>query len=101
MASVGIQKLLAQEPAPALRCGTEGRPRHQRRRGGNGDGNRDGDGDGNEDEYRTGAGTRTITEMEVEVRERLGTFEVVIEVSRKTRERGRRQRLTSNHSRET
>ena len=37
-------------------------------------------------------------EMKLEGRESLGTSEVVKEVGRKTREGGRRQRVTSNHS---
>ena len=40
-----------------------------------------------------------IIERRVEGRESLGTYEVVIDVSRKIREAGRRQRVTSNHSR--
>ena len=48
---------------------------------------------------KTGVATRI--EMRVERGESLGTFEVEIEVGRKTREEGRRQRLTRNHSRKT
>ena len=48
---------------------------------------------------RTGARKGTIIEMVVERREGMGKFEVVIEVGRKTRERERRQRVTSDHSR--
>ena len=51
---------------------------------------------------KTGAGTRTRVEMRLERRESLGTYQVVIEVievGRKTRERGRRQRVTSSRSR--
>ena len=33
--------------------------------------------------------------------ERMGTYEIVIEVGRKTQEKGRCQRVTSNHSRGT
>ena len=51
MASAGSQQLLAQDPAPARRCGTEGRTGHQRREGGNGDGNRGGDEDENGKEH--------------------------------------------------
>ena len=39
--------------------------------------------------------------MRVEGRESLRTYEVVIEVGRKTPEGGRRQRVSSNHSRKT
>ena len=48
---------------------------------------------------RAEAGTGTRIEMKVEGRESLGTFEVVLEViemGRKTREGGRRQRITRN-----
>ena len=51
MAPAGSQQLLAQDPAPARRCVTEGRTGHQGLEGGNGHGNRHGGGDGNEDEY--------------------------------------------------
>ena len=52
-------------------------------------------------EVRTGVGTGTIIYIKVEGRESLGTSEVVLDVGRKTREGGRRQRVTSNHSRQT
>ena len=45
MAPAGSQQLRAQDPAPARRCGTEGRTERQVREGGNGDGDRDGGGD--------------------------------------------------------
>ena len=48
---------------------------------------------------KTGVGVRI--EMRVERGDNLGTYGVVIEVSRKTREGGRRQRVTSNHNRKT
>ena len=56
MALVGSQQLREQYPAPARRCGTEGRTGHKGREGGNGDGNRDGrDGEyGDEHEGRDG-----------------------------------------------
>ena len=50
---------------------------------------------------RTGVGTGTRIEVIEEGRESLGTLQVVIEVGRKTREGGRRQRVNSNHSRKT
>ena len=72
-------------------------------------GTRDGGGDGNEKEggintragtrAKAGAGTKTV--RRVEGRQSLGTFEVVIEVGRKMRERGRRKRVNSNCSRKT
>ena len=83
VAPEGSQKIRAQGPAQARRCGTKGRTRPQGR--------------GRERE----AGTGTRIEMRVGVRESLGTYEVVIEVGRKTREGGRRQRVTSNRSRKT
>ena len=88
---------------------TDGRTGHHGREGGNVDGNGDGGGDGNEDEYgnelegrvwaKTGVGVRM--EMRVERGDNLGTYGVVIEVGRRTREGGRRQRVTSNHNRKT
>ena len=48
-------------------------------------------------EARTGARIY----MKLEGSERLATFEVVIEVGRKMRQGGRRQRVTSSHSRKT
>ena len=50
MAHEGSQQLRARDPAPARRCGAEGRTGHRGQEGGNGNGNRDGCGDGNEDE---------------------------------------------------
>ena len=50
---------------------------------------------------RTGARAGTRTERRVKGRESLGTFEVVIDVGRKTRKGKRRQRVISNHSRKT
>ena len=107
----GSQQLRAQDPAPARRCGTEGRTGHQGREGGNGDGTGTGAGTGMRAStgmdtrigmgVRTGAGTGTTIETRVERRESLGTYEMVIEVGRKTREGGRRQRVTSNLSRKT
>ena len=93
------QQLWAQGPAPARRCDTEGRTRHQGREGENGDGNRDGGGDEREDESRmstrvgigarTGAGmgerTGTRVDMRVEGRQSLGIYKVVIKVGWKTR----------------
>ena len=77
-----------------------------------------GQGGGNEDGYRNenegrhegekgsenGRGNRTengdeIMEIEVEERESLGTYEVVINVGRKTRGVRRSQGVTGNHSR--
>ena len=52
-------------------------------------------------EARTEAGTGMVIERSVERRESLGSFEVVIEVGRKTQEGERCQRVTSNHSRQT
>ena len=51
----------------------------------------------------TGAGKGTRIERRLDGRESLGTYQVVIEVNlgRRTRERGRRQVLTSSHSRKT
>ena len=58
MAPAVSQQLQAQDPAPAPRCGIEGRTGHRGREGENGDGNRGGDGnegeDGNEHEGREG-----------------------------------------------
>ena len=51
VAPVGSQQILAQDPAPARRCGTEGKPGHKRREGENGDEKRDVGGDGNKDQY--------------------------------------------------
>ena len=51
VASAGSQQLLAQDPAPARRCGIEGRTGHHIREGGNGDRGRDGGVDRREDEY--------------------------------------------------
>ena len=47
------------------------------------------------------AGTETIIYMRVEGRDSLLTFEEVREVGWKTRERGRHQRIRSNHNRKT
>ena len=49
----------------------------------------------------TRMGTRTGIEIRVEWRESQGTFEMVIVMGRKTRERGRHQRVMSNQSRKT
>ena len=88
-----MQHRRAQHPTPARRCGTEGRTRHQGREGRNGDGN------SSEPEGRDGGQKRE--RERVEGRESLETYDVDIEVGRKTRERGRRQQVTSNHSRKT
>ena len=48
-----------------------------------------------------GTGTETIIEIKMEGRKSLGTSEVMVEVGWKTRERGRRQRVTRSHSRMT
>ena len=109
----GSQQLLAQDSAPDLQCGTEGKTVHQREEReetvtgtGAGTGTRTGMSTRAGMGARTGAGTGTRIEMRVERRDSLGTFEVVmevliVEVGRKTREGGRRQLLTSNHSRKT
>ena len=96
----GSRQLRAQVPAPARRCDTEGGTGHQGRQGGNDDGNRDRGGDGTKIAMgaRTGAETGTRIERKAGGRESLRTYEVIIEVSRKTREGGRRQRVTSKHS---
>ena len=47
----GSQQRRAQDPRPALRCGTKGKTGNQQRQGGNGDGNRDGSGDGRKCDY--------------------------------------------------
>ena len=49
----------------------------------------------------TSAGMGTRTEIREEGGESLGTFQVVMEVGRKTRGGWRRQRVTSNHNRKT
>ena len=49
----------------------------------------------------TGAGMGARIERMVERTESPGTYEVVIEVGRKTRQRGGRQRATSSHSLKT
>ena len=98
------------DSAPVRRCGTERRTGHQRQEGGNDDGNRDGGGEGNKYEdgnghedrdmgAGTGAGAEAIIERTEERGESPGTYELVIEVNRKTRERGRNQRVTSSHRR--
>ena len=90
----GSRQLRVQDPAPARRCITEGKTGHQGRGGGNGDGNRGGGGDETENEYgdkhegMNAGGNGGGKEMMVEGRESLETYEVVKEVSRKTRERG-------------
>ena len=43
----------------------------------------------------------TIIEMRMEERQSPGTYEVVIGVGRYTRDGGRHQRVTTNHSRKT
>ena len=50
---------------------------------------------------RMGAGTGTRITTRMEGRQRMGTFEVVIGVGRKTREGGWRQEVTSNHKRKS
>ena len=52
-------------------------------------------------ERESGAGTGTKTERRVKGRESLRAYEVVIKGGRKIREGGRRQRVPSNHSRNT
>ena len=54
VAHAGSQQLPTQDPAPARRCGIEGRPGHQAREGGNDDGGGDEGGDGNETEDGNG-----------------------------------------------
>ena len=49
----------------------------------------------------TGAGTGTRTERRVGRKESPGTYEMIAETVWKTREEGRRQRVTSSHSRKT
>ena len=86
---------------------TVGRKRRRNRDGG-GDGREDGYGNGHEnrdeDGNLNGSGRRSRNESgngsgngSENGRESLGTYEVVIEVDRKTRESRRRQRVTSNH----
>ena len=99
------------DPAPAQRCGSEGRGGHQEREGGNGDRNRNGGENGNEDEYgnehegrdegANGNGNGDKNREEVEGRYSLGINDAVIEVGRKMLEGRRRQRVTINHSRKT
>ena len=99
------KNLLAQNPAPSRRCGSDGRTGHQEREEEYGHRNRDGVGTGTGMITRagmgakTGAGTGKGVEMGVEAKESLGTLQVVFKVCRKTREDWRRQRVTSNHSR--
>ena len=45
--------------------------------------------------------TETTTEMSVEGREHPGTYQVIVDVGRKTLERGRCQRVIRSHSRKT
>ena len=113
MAPVGRQQLRPQDLAPARRCGTEERTGHQGPEEGNGD--RDGDGDGREDAYGhehegrdgggNGSGSGNGREDEDENRyegggkREPGKFRSGVEGGRKTREEGRRRRVTNNHSR--
>ena len=97
--------------APAQRCGTEGRTVYQGREGGNGDGNRDGGGnedeDGNEHEGRDRSenGNENGDDNRDEVGGEGGPGNLqsgtVLEVGRKMRKGGRRQRVTNNHTRRT
>ena len=78
---------------------------------GKGDGNRDGGWDGSEDEYgnehegRDGGENRSVNEDDVRHggggERKPGTYGVVLEEGRKTRQGGARQRVISNHSRKT
>ena len=97
-----------QGAVPARQCGTERKTGHQVRQGGNGDENGDGGADGDESENRNGHEDRdgggNGSRNGDKNRERGGegesleAFEVVIEVGQKTREGGRRQRVTSSQS---
>ena len=99
VAPAGSQKLGAQNPAPARRCGTKGKTRNQGREGRHGDRNRDGGGDENDDKYGNehnsrdgggnGSGNGGKNRDEGEGRVSMGTYEVVItEMHRKAREGG-------------
>ena len=114
VAPADSQHLRVQDLAPDRQYSTEGRTGHQGWEGRNGDGNRDEGRDGREDEYgnkhesrgggKNGSGNGSRDENRDEgggEREPGNFYEVVTEVGRKTREGGRRQRVTNNHSRKT
>ena len=115
MAYAGSQQLRAQDLGPARRHGTDGNTGHQDRAGGNGERKSDGSEDVREYECRAqqesmdGSGNGSgngpengaIIEVRVEGRRSLRIYEVGIEVVRKPRDGGRRQRETRNQKPET
>ena len=111
MAPEGSQQLREQDPAPARRCGTEGRTGHQGREGGNRDGKEDGKEDECRDEHEgrdegengSGNGIENEDEARGEVGEEREP-RILRTGNRGGSEDAKRQvtpKITSNHSRKT